>query len=172
MIVGAGAAGLMTAIWTARRVPGARVVALDGAARLGAKILVSGGGRCNVTNGTVTPADFNATRSAIPKRTLAAYSVERTIDFFREIGVDLHEEAHGKLFPDSNRARTVLDALVGKGDAVEVAIVRNLRVPRALLAFLVGGSLAITGAALQALIRNPLAEPSLPGLSGGAGLGA
>ncbi len=67
---------------------------------------------------------------------------------------------------------SVLDALAGKGDAVEVAIVRNLRVPRALLAFLVGGSLAITGAALQALIRNPLAEPYLLGLSGGAGLGA
>ncbi len=52
------------------------------------------------------------------------------------------------------------------------AIVRDLRAPRVVLAFLVGGSLAICGAALQAMIRNPLAEPYLLGLSSGAGLGA
>lgn len=51
-------------------------------------------------------------------------------------------------------------------------IVRGLRAPRVLLAFLVGGSLGISGAALQAMIRNPLAEPYLLGLSSGAGLGA
>ena len=52
------------------------------------------------------------------------------------------------------------------------AIVRDLRLPRVLLAFLVGGSLAVVGASLQALLRNPLADPYLLGLSGGAGLGA
>jgi iron complex transport system permease protein len=52
------------------------------------------------------------------------------------------------------------------------AIVRELRVPRVLLAFAVGGSLSLAGAALQALVRNPLADPYLVGLSGGAGLGA
>ncbi|HET8622952.1 MAG TPA: iron ABC transporter permease [Gemmatimonadales bacterium] len=51
-------------------------------------------------------------------------------------------------------------------------IVRELRLPRVLLAFLVGGSLSIVGAALQAMLRNPLADPYLLGLSGGAGLGA
>ncbi len=51
-------------------------------------------------------------------------------------------------------------------------IVRSLRLPRAILAFLVGGSLALSGAGLQALVRNPLADPFLLGLSGGAGLGA
>jgi iron complex transport system permease protein len=65
-----------------------------------------------------------------------------------------------------------LRALVGQGDAVTVGIVRQLRAPRALLAFGVGGSLAVTGATLQALVRNPLADPYLLGLSGGAGLGA
>jgi len=67
---------------------------------------------------------------------------------------------------------TVLRALAGIGDHTTIAIVRDLRVPRALLAFLVGGSLAVTGAVLQALVRNPLADPYLLGLSGGAGLGA
>ena len=51
-------------------------------------------------------------------------------------------------------------------------IVWNLRAPRTLLAFLVGGSLGAAGASLQALVRNPLADPFLLGLSGGAGLGA
>jgi iron complex transport system permease protein len=66
----------------------------------------------------------------------------------------------------------VAHALIGEGDATVLAIVRDLRVPRVLLAFLVGGSLAVTGAVLQALVRNPLADPYLLGLSGGAGLGA
>ena len=57
-------------------------------------------------------------------------------------------------------------------NAPSADIVRNLRIPRVLLAFFVGGSLGICGAALQALVRNPLAEPYLLGLSGGAGLGA
>ena len=57
-------------------------------------------------------------------------------------------------------------------DAAAAPIVRGLRVPRVLLAFSVGGALAVSGAALQALIRNPLADPYLLGLSGGAGLGA
>jgi iron complex transport system permease protein len=57
-------------------------------------------------------------------------------------------------------------------DAEAAVIVRQLRAPRVLLAFLVGGSLGVSGAALQAMIRNPLAEPYLLGLSGGAGLGA
>jgi iron complex transport system permease protein len=51
-------------------------------------------------------------------------------------------------------------------------IIRSLRLPRAVLAFLVGGALGLSGAALQALVRNPLADPLLLGLSGGAGLGA
>jgi ABC-type Fe3+-siderophore transport system permease subunit len=68
--------------------------------------------------------------------------------------------------------RETLAALAGRADPTAVAIVRDLRVPRALLAFAVGGSLAVTGAALQALVRNPLADPYLLGLSGGAGLGA
>ncbi len=56
--------------------------------------------------------------------------------------------------------------------APSAPIVRELRLPRVLLAFLVGGSLGVSGAALQALVRNPLADPYLLGLSGGAGLGA
>ncbi len=58
------------------------------------------------------------------------------------------------------------------GTGPGAGIVRDLRAPRVVLAFLVGGSLGVCGAALQAMIRNPLAEPYLLGLSSGAGLGA
>ncbi len=63
-------------------------------------------------------------------------------------------------------------AAVPLGDLFRSDIVWSLRAPRALLAFLVGGSLGAAGASLQALVRNPLADPFLLGLSGGAGLGA
>ena len=69
--------------------------------------------------------------------------------------------------PPATVARALLDR-----SAPFAPIVRDLRLPRVLLAFLVGGGLGICGAALQALVRNPLADPYLLGLSGGAGLGA
>ena len=63
-VVGAGAAGLMAAIWAARAVPSRRVIVLDGARVLGAKILVSGGGRCNVTHHHVDETAFNGSTPA------------------------------------------------------------------------------------------------------------
>lgn len=66
----------------------------------------------------------------------------------------------------------VFDALAGVGDASTIAIVRDLRLPRALLAALVGAGLAMSGAVLQGTMRNPLAEPYLLGVSGGAAVGA
>ncbi|HUF27190.1 MAG TPA: iron ABC transporter permease [Gemmatimonadaceae bacterium] len=66
----------------------------------------------------------------------------------------------------------VLAALRGEGDASAVAIVRTLRLPRVMLAALVGAALGLSGGALQGALRNPLAEPWLLGVSGGAAVGA
>lgn len=111
-IVGAGAAGMTAGIFAARHAPGLRVALLDGAAKPGAKILVAGGGRCNVTNRRVGAADFcGGSRNTI-RRVLATLPVERTIEWFAGMGVSLREEDHGKLFPDSNQAHTVLRALL------------------------------------------------------------
>lgn len=66
----------------------------------------------------------------------------------------------------------VINALRGIGDASTIAIIRDLRAPRVLLAALVGAGLASSGAALQGSLRNPLAEPYLLGVSGGAAVGA
>jgi predicted Rossmann fold flavoprotein len=112
LIVGAGAAGLATAIFTRMRNPSLRVRLLDGARAPGAKILVSGGGRCNVTNRVVTERDYWGGPSAIVRRVLRALPVDATVRFFESAGITLHEEHDGKLFPDSNRARDVLNALL------------------------------------------------------------
>jgi predicted Rossmann fold flavoprotein len=127
-VVGAGAAGLATAIFTARASPGVQVVVLDGARRIGAKILVSGGSRCNVTNRIVTARDFWGGSSRVVRSVLRAYPAERAAAFFQSIGVALHEEDDGKLFPDSNRSRTVLDALLGEAARLNVAIEPGQRV--------------------------------------------
>jgi hypothetical protein len=127
-IVGAGAAGLATAIFAVRRGVGQPVVLFDGAARPGAKILVSGGARCNVTNATVSERDFNGSPPHLVKRVLRGFGVEETVGFFREIGVPLHEEEHGKLFPDANRSKAVLDALLREVGRCGVALRAGERV--------------------------------------------
>jgi predicted Rossmann fold flavoprotein len=122
-VIGAGAAGLMAAIVAARG--GARVVAIDGAKKIGAKILISGGGRCNVTNEVVTAVDFNGSRNAIAK-VLRTFDVAATIAFFEELGVPLKREETGKLFPVSNRARDVIDALLRAAEGVEIVTGRRV----------------------------------------------
>ena len=113
VVVGAGAAGLATAIFAKRHAPALRVICVDGATRIGAKILVSGGSRCNVTNTEVTERDFWGGPSRVVRSVLRAFPAANAAAFFAELGVGLHEEEDGKLFPDTNKARDVLDALVG-----------------------------------------------------------
>ena len=127
-IVGAGAAGLATAIFARRSNRSLSVVLLEGARRPGAKILVSGGARCNVTNATVTDQDFWGGPRTIVRNVLRAFPVSDTIQFFLDLGVRLHEEAGGKLFPDSNRARDVLDALLRETAGVGATLVAGERV--------------------------------------------
>lgn len=112
-IIGGGAAGMMAAIFAARSAPpGTRVAVFDGAKKLGAKILIAGGGRCNVTHDIVNPADYagGASRNTV-KKILKSFSVKATTAFFAELSVELKREDTGKLFPVTDKARTVLDAL-------------------------------------------------------------
>jgi iron complex transport system permease protein len=66
----------------------------------------------------------------------------------------------------------LLRALFAQGDETQRAIVRELRLPRAIAAFATGGCLALAGALLQVLLRNALADPYVLGVSGGAAVGA
>lgn len=127
-IVGAGAAGLATAIFTRRLNPSRSVVLLDSSSKPGAKILVSGGSRCNVTNVSVSERDFWGGKPAIIRRILRAFPPDDVISWFESLGVALHEEAHGKLFPDSNRSRDVLNALLEESAASGVVLQPAARV--------------------------------------------
>ncbi|HXV14434.1 MAG TPA: NAD(P)/FAD-dependent oxidoreductase [Candidatus Krumholzibacteria bacterium] len=128
VVVGAGAAGLMAAISARRANPSRRVVVLDGAKKLGAKILIAGGGRCNVTHHRVDETAFaGSTRPAI-RKVLGRFDVARTVAFFEEIGVTLKREETGKLFPTTDDAHTVLDALLREARRVGVEILHPCRV--------------------------------------------
>lgn len=128
-VIGAGAAGLMAAVCAGRAArskpstqPPFRVIALDGARTLGAKILVAGGGRCNVTHHAVDEHQYaGASRNAI-KKVLRRFDVAQTVSFFSELGVELRREETGKLFPTTDRARTVLDALLAAAHDAGVEI--------------------------------------------------
>ncbi len=112
-IIGAGAAGLMAAIFAGRHAPpGTRIALLDGAKRIGAKILVSGGGRCNVTHALISAKDYAGSNRNQIAKVLRTFPVEQTVRFFQELNVPLKQEETGKLFPVTDQAKTVLEALV------------------------------------------------------------
>lgn len=132
-VVGAGAAGSFAALAASGALgpggefeplspPPRRVILLDGQPRPGRKILVSGGGRCNVTNARVTAEDFSSQKPRIVRQILAEFPPEAVRAFFSARGVPLAEEPLGKLFPQGGRAPQVLDALFG---AVEKAGIRR-----------------------------------------------
>jgi predicted Rossmann fold flavoprotein len=126
-VVGAGAAGLMAAIHAGRS-GACRVLLLDGARTLGAKILVSGGGRCNVTHHAVDEKAFSGSTPAAIRKVLRRFDVPATVAFFAEPQVALKREDTGKLFPVTDRARTVLDALLESAHIAGVEIVHPWRV--------------------------------------------
>ncbi len=118
----------MAAIWAARTTPGADVLVLDGARKLGAKILVSGGGRCNVTHERVTESDFAGSTPNAIRKVLRRFQVPDTVAFFRELGIELKREETGKLFPTTDSARPVLRALLEAARQVGVKIQHPRRV--------------------------------------------
>ncbi len=116
-IIGAGAAGLMAAVFAGRAAQEAgrplRIIAVDGAKKLGAKILVAGGGRCNVTHYKVDADQYAGSSTNAIKKVLRRFDAAQTKAFFAELGVELKREDTGKLFPVTDKAQTVLDALLG-----------------------------------------------------------
>jgi len=130
-VIGAGAAGLAASIFAAEAAAKGdrprRIVLFDGAKTIGAKILISGGGRCNVTHDVVTATDYFGNRHII-RNVLAAFSVEQTISWFASLGVELKREETGKLFPVTDRARAILSALVTRCHELGVSILLDHRV--------------------------------------------
>lgn len=114
VIVGAGAAGLMAGIQAARRRPGLDLLVVDSRERPGAKIRVSGGGRCNLSHVRVDKSDFQSGAPGQVAAVLKAFPVAETLDFFRSLGLPLHEAANGRIYPASECADDVLEALLGE----------------------------------------------------------
>lgn len=114
IVIGGGSAGLMASV--AASEDGARVLLVDKGNKLGRKLGISGGGRCNVTNAKeidelikYIPGNGRFLYSA-----LANFSNRDIMSFFENMGIQLKEEDNGRMFPVSDKAKTVVDALVNK----------------------------------------------------------
>ena len=128
VVVGAGAAGLTAALRAAEA--GARVTLLNAHPRIGLKILMSGGTRCNVTHERVDERDFHGGSRAFVRRVLRAFSAEEARAWMESLGVALKLEPTGKLFPVSDNASTVLEALLDACRKAGVVIESGARVVR------------------------------------------
>lgn len=120
LIIGAGAAGLMCAIAAGQR--GRRVLVVDHANKVGKKILMSGGGRCNFTNMGVTPANYLSANPHFAKSALARYTPWDFIALVEKHGIAYHEKELGQLFCDDSSkqiVRMLLDECGAAGVTVE-----------------------------------------------------
>ncbi len=160
-MVGAGAAGLMTAI-TARH-DGLRVLLLDGKEKIGAKILMSGGTRCNITNLAVTENDFGTETKRTVRHVLNAFPSDQVVEFFGDLGVEVLLEEGGKFFPVTHSAKTVLEALLKQVRKSGVCLAVPRKVTRVVFnddRFLVQGSNFFYVAETVVLCTGGLSYPS------------
>ncbi len=125
IVIGGGPSGLMAAIGAAENK--VKVLLIDKGNKLGRKLAISGGGRCNVTNRLPIdeiikhiPGNGRFLHSAF-----SIFSNEDIILFFEKLGIALKEEDHGRMFPVSNKAQSVVDALLMRLDELKVTIKTN-----------------------------------------------
>ncbi|MFC7061466.1 NAD(P)/FAD-dependent oxidoreductase [Halobacillus seohaensis] len=122
IVIGGGPSGLMAAIAAAEQ--GAKTLLLDKGKKLGTKLAISGGGRCNVTNRlpeeeVIKHIPGNGRFLYSPFSIFNNYDI---IDFFENLGVSLKEEDHGRMFPLSNKAKDVVNALLLRLENLNVKI--------------------------------------------------
>jgi predicted Rossmann fold flavoprotein len=125
LILGGGAAGLMCAIEAGKR--GRRVALLEHADRLGKKILISGGGRCNFTNLHCQPENFLSSNPHFAKSALARYTPAEFIALVEKHGIPYHEKTLGQLFCDRS-ARDILGMLEAECQRSGVTIFLNTKI--------------------------------------------
>lgn len=119
VIIGGGAAGLLCAIEAGKR--GRRVVVLEHAERIGKKIAISGGGRCNFTNINTSPDNFISANPHFCKSALARYAPLDFISLVEKHGIPYHEKKLGQLFCDEG-SRRIIEMLLHECDAAGVEI--------------------------------------------------
>lgn len=127
IIVGGGAAGLAAAVFLGRAADGRRIAVLEKGPRVGKKLMATGNGTCNLTNVNASAADYHGA-PALAQAALAAFSVAETMDFFTAIGVDCATRPDGKVYPLSEQAGAVLDALRYEAQALGVETICDCKV--------------------------------------------
>ena len=126
-VIGGGAAGLMAAISAAQE--GRSVVLLEGNHRLGRKILISGNGRCNLTNRDADALEhYHGTYPDFVGSVLRRYSVEDTLTFFADMGLECKTGTLGRMFPVTDQASSVLNLLEDRLNALGVQIVTDAKI--------------------------------------------
>jgi predicted Rossmann fold flavoprotein len=125
LILGGGAAGLMSAIEAGKR--GRRVAVLERADKLGKKILISGGGRCNFTNIHCQPENFLSSNPHFAKSALARYTPADFIALVEKHGIPYHEKTLGQLFCDRS-ARDILAMLESECRDAGVSLVLSTKI--------------------------------------------
>jgi predicted Rossmann fold flavoprotein len=125
VIIGGGAAGLFCAAMAGRR--GKRVVVLEHGPQVGAKILISGGGRCNFTNLEVSAKNFISENPHFCKSALAGFSSDDFVALVKAHGIAFHEKRLGQLFCDRS-AKDIVTMLLAMGAAGGVAIKTGCKV--------------------------------------------
>ncbi len=128
VIVGAGPAGLMTSIHCAEG--NLRTLVLDGKEAIGAKLLLSGGGRCNVTHLKVNEKNYHSGASRTVRNVLRAFPSEKTLAFFREYGVEMVLEEGTQYFPREQSSKVVLQALLQASRRFGVVIEKGKKVQK------------------------------------------
>lgn len=129
-VIGGGPAGLMAAGRASEL--GARVVLLEKNSNLGIKLLMTGGGRCNFTNNSDIRNFINilGPNGRWFISALNIFSPEDAIDFFNSRGIETKIEDNNRVFPKSNKARDILDALIAYAQEGGVKILTNSRVEK------------------------------------------
>ena len=125
LILGAGAAGLLCAVEAGKR--GRRVAVLERADRIGKKILISGGGRCNFTNIHCQPENFLSANPHFAKSALARYTPADFIALVEKHRIPYHEKTLGQLFCDRS-AEDITNMLQSECDAAGVRIFLETRI--------------------------------------------
>ena len=124
-VIGGGAAGIAAAISAARF--GASVTVAEGNSRVGKKLLQTGNGRCNLSHVSPAAEDYFGDRDFI-KDVLGELGTTGAFTFFKSLGVLLHSDGEGRVYPYSNSANTVLDALRRELDRLGVNVVTDCRI--------------------------------------------
>ena len=108
-IIGAGASGIAAAIAAKNAQNDAKVILLEEKDKVGQKILATGNGRCNLSNRNIDPSHYGGDIERY-KHLLGSYSDD--LDFFKSLGLVLHEDTEGRIYPYSNQASSVLNAFL------------------------------------------------------------